>query len=951
MGVCRLALAGFFGLFVSIASAAPCTSTTLSPSSTTVVGSAANYTLTVTAASPSGCTWAASSNSPWITISFGTSGVVGGTVGYTVTKNPSVSSRTGSITVSGTTFTVTQEGSACTTTLSSTSATTTASGGTGSFTVYVASGCTWTARSNDSWITIVSGSGSGNGTVTYSVAQNTTSSIRYGSIDVGTATFYITQSGFSCSYTLSPSSASYDLSGGSGSFTVTASSSCSWTASTTANWIVITSGLSGSGSGTVSYTVYANSTTSSRTGTITVGGTSFTITQSASCTITLNPVSKSVSSTASTGTIQVTTNLTSCAWSAYSDSSWLTISSGSSDTGSGTISYSVAANTTATSRTGHIIVGTATFTITQVAAYCSISVSPNPITFTYGGGQSQVTVTSTCAWSASTSESWIRIASTSGTSGNGTVTIETAINNGSSYRDGTVIVGGVTVVVRQLGTSESVVCSYTLSRSAATIEAAGGTGSVAVTTDDGCTWTATTADGWITITSGTPGNGSGEVRYSVAANSTSSSRTGTITIGGQAFSVYQAGTACSWMLSPKSATFTAAAGSGSILVAANCAWNAIASQAWITISSGSSGSGDGTIAYAVAQNTSGQARSGTIGVMGQTFSLTQAGASCTVSFSKTSANLPATGGSGSFTVTGTAGCTWEPASDASWLTLSFASSNGSGTVYFTAPANTSGSARVARIVVQGETFILTQDYGPAIAAGGVVNAASFQQTSLSPGLIVTFFGTGMGPATLATLELTADQSALTTALAGTRVLFDDTPAPMIYTSATQVSAIVPYSVAGKSSTKVAVEYNGVKSGAVEMAVAGTAPAIFTISASGSGQGAILNQDYSVNSTASPARRGEIIQIFATGEGVTNPVVTDGLLVPATSLAHPIAAVSVKIGDLDASVEYAGSAPGLVAGLLQVNAKIPSNARAGDAVPLTLTIGDAQSQPGVTVVVR
>ncbi len=917
-----------------------------------MVGSAANYTLTVSAASPSGCTWTAASNSTWITISFGTSGVAGGTVGYTVTKNPSVSARTGSITVSGTTFTVTQEGSACTTTLSSYSSTATATGGSGSFTVYMASGCSWTAQSNSSWITVSSGSGSGNGSVTYSVAQNTSSSVRFGSIDVGTATFNITQAGFSCSYTLSPTSASYDLNGGSGSFTVTASSSCSWTASTTASWIVITSGGSGSGSDTVSYTVYANSTSSSRTGTITVGGASFTITQSASCTITLNPTSKSVSSTASTGTIQVVTNLTSCAWSAYSDStSWLTISSGSSDTGSGTISYSVAANTTASSRTGHIIVGTATFTITQVAAYCSISVSPNPVTFAYTGGQSQVTVTSTCAWSASTSDNWIKIAATSGTSGNGTVTIETAINNGSSFRDGTVIVGGVTVVVRQLGTSASVVCSYTLSRSAATIEAAGGTGFVAVTTDDGCTWTATTADSWITITSGTPGNGSGEVRYSVAVNSTSTSRTGTITIGGQVLSLYQAGTACSWTLSPKSATFTAAASNGSILVAANCAWNAIASQAWITISSGSSGTGDGTIAYAVAQNTSGQARSGTIGVMGQTFSVTQAGASCTVAFSKTSANLPATGGSGSFTVTGTAGCAWEPASDASWLTLNFASSNGSGTVYYTAPANSSGSARVARIVVQGETFILTQDYGPAITAGGVVNAASFQQTSLSPGLIVTLFGTGMGPATLVSWQQAANLIAFPTTLEGTRVLFDDTPGPMVYTSATQVSAIVPYAVAGKTSVKVAVEYSGVKSSTVEMAVAGTAPAIFTISGSGSGQGAILNQDYSVNSTASPARRGQVIQIFATGEGVTNPVVTDGLLVPATSLAHPIAAVSVKIGDLDAPVEYAGSAPGLVAGLLQVNAKIPSNARTGDAVPLTLTIGDAQSQSGVTVVVR
>ncbi len=951
MGVGRLAVAGFFGLFVSISFADPCTSVTLSPSSATAVGSAANYSFTVATASPSGCTWSAASNSTWITISYGTSGVAGGTVGYTVTKNPSVNERSGSITVSGTVFTVTQAGSACATTLSSYSASATASGGTGSFTVYVASGCSWSAQSNNSWITITSGTGSGNGTVTYSVAQNTGASIRYGSIDVGTATFNITQAGFSCSYTLNPTSASFTLSGGSGSFTVTASSACSWTASTTASWINLSAGASGSGSGTVSYTVDANSTSSSRTGTITVGGASFTITQTAACTITLNPTSKSVMSTASTGSFTVTTSLTTCAWSATSDVSWLTITSTASDTGSGAVSYSVAANTSSVTRTGHIFVNTVAFTITQVGAYCSISVSPNPVTVAYTGGQNQLAVTSTCAWTAVSNDSWLKVVSTSGTSGNGTVVIEAAINNNSGYRDGTVTVGGIAVVVRQAGTSQSVSCSYAIAPVSATVVASGGSGAIAVTTDDGCAWTAKSNDTWITITSGASGTSSGEVRYSAVVNSASTSRTGTVTIGGQTFTLYQAGTACSWSLSPKSATFTAAASSGSIQIAANCAWNATTSSAWITFPSGSSGTGDGTLAYSVAQNTSGQSRSGTINVMGQTFSVTQAGASCSVTFSKSSASLSATGGTGSFDVTGTPGCSWEPATDASWLSVRHASADGAGTVYYTAEANSTGASRVARIVVQGQTFILTQDYGPTLTSAGVVNAASFLQSSLSPGLIVTVFGTGMGPVTLAAPLMTADQTAYPTTVGGTRVLFDDTPAPVLYSSAAQVSAIVPYAVAGKTSTKVVVEYNGVKSSAVTMAVADTAPAIFTISASGTGQGAILNQDYSVNSTASPAKRGDIVQIFATGEGATNPVVADGLLVPASSLAHPIAAVSVKIGDLDAPVAYSGSAPGLVAGLVQINAKIPSNAKTGDTVPVTLIIGGVQSQSGVTLAVR
>jgi len=148
-----------------------------------------------------------------------------------------------------------------------------------------------------------------------------------------------------------------------------------------------------------------------------------------------------------------------------------------------------------------------------------------------------------------------------------------------------------------------------------------------------------------------------------------------------------------------------------------------------------------------------------------------------------------------------------------------------------------------------------------------------------------------------------------------------------------------------------LEYKGSKANSITLPVAAAAPAIFTISASGAGPGAILNQTNSVNSTAAPARRNEVIQIFATGEGETEPGGIDGRLMPGNALARPKLPVTVRIGTVDAPLTYAGSAPGLVAGVFQVNARIPATAPLGDAVPITVTVGGIQSQAGVTLVIR
>ena len=238
---------------------------------------------------------------------------------------------------------------------------------------------------------------------------------------------------------------------------------------------------------------------------------------------------------------------------------------------------------------------------------------------------------------------------------------------------------------------------------------------------------------------------------------------------------------------------------------------------------------------------------------------------------------------------------------------------------------------------------------PRLVEGGVVNAASFVPGPVSPGEIITIFGSRIGPAQLVTFKLTP-AGLFDTTLAETKVTLDNLPAPLIYVSATQVSAIVPYAVAGKATTQLQLDYRGIKSNVLSLAVAPAAPGMFSLDSTGKGPGAILNQDMSVNSVSNPASRGGIVVLYVTGEGQTRPPGVDGKLTGG-ELPKPVLPVSVRIGGLEAEMFYAGGAPGLVAGLLQVNARVPEGVSPGNSVPVVLRVGVTESQPGVTVAIQ
>jgi uncharacterized protein (TIGR03437 family) len=234
---------------------------------------------------------------------------------------------------------------------------------------------------------------------------------------------------------------------------------------------------------------------------------------------------------------------------------------------------------------------------------------------------------------------------------------------------------------------------------------------------------------------------------------------------------------------------------------------------------------------------------------------------------------------------------------------------------------------------------LLQPTGRSLLIGGVVNAASQQADTISPGEIVVVYGAGLGPAQLVQNQVSA--GVLGTMLSGTTVSFGGIAAPILYTSATQVATVVPYGISGIQA-QVVVTYLGNISNSFPIAVTQASPDFFTMNQQGWGQAASINaKDGTVNTASNPAKIGDYISLFATGEGQTSPVGVDGKLGSSTP-ATPILAVHVSVGGIPALVQYAGSVAGQVAGLMQVNIKIPDGVQPGGYVPIVISMGDSSS---------
>jgi uncharacterized repeat protein (TIGR01451 family) len=413
--------------------------------------------------------------------------------------------------------------------------------------------CKWTATSNDGWINVTSPAG-GVGTdsnpfqfiiLANTGAPNTDTPPRTGSITVTgnggvpTLTFTANQSG--CTFSVASNNVCVPANAASYSVSVnTKSTICPWTASSNTPWIVVNTS-SGTGDGMASYSVSQNSGIAARTGTLSAGGKTVTVNQfgTSSCAFPIVPGSQSFSGGGGSNTIAVTTPPCACTWTATPGASWITIDSGGSGSGNGTVAYSVAANPVNAARSSSITVAGQTLTVTQAPGGCSYQISPanrliGPQSAT---GNITVTAPSGCTWTANPTANWITVISGATGTGNGMINYRAGANTSGGDRTGTITVADQTFTLTQTAAGA---CAYSLSPAGAAYTPAAASGSFAITAPAGCTWTANSNASWITFTGGTGGSGVGQIGYAVAANPGPAAREGTVTIADQTFTVDQA---------------------------------------------------------------------------------------------------------------------------------------------------------------------------------------------------------------------------------------------------------------------------------------------------------------------------------------------------------------------------------------------------------------------------
>jgi uncharacterized protein (TIGR03437 family) len=237
-----------------------------------------------------------------------------------------------------------------------------------------------------------------------------------------------------------------------------------------------------------------------------------------------------------------------------------------------------------------------------------------------------------------------------------------------------------------------------------------------------------------------------------------------------------------------------------------------------------------------------------------------------------------------------------------------------------------------------------------LSVSEINNAASQLPGRLAPGEIVTIKGLGLGPASDASFSLDPITKKVGTSLAGTQVFFNGIAAPVLYTSAQQVNAIVPYDLGYQGTVKVQVAYQGIPSPSIDLSIATAIPAVFTLTGSGTGQAIAINLDGTLADSSHPAARGAYVTVYFTGGGTTNPSGVNGS-VSGTTLKRLSQTALATVGGQPATVTFAGAAPGFVEGVGQLNLRLADNTPTGPAQEIILTVGTNSSPASATIAVK
>jgi len=352
--------------------------------------------------------------------------------------------------------------------------------------------------------------------------------------------------------------------------------------------------------------------------------------------IQISPTGRSYNADLHTDSVQVVANPGVCDWLITSVPQWIIVTRPLVGSGSGTISFIVQSNSAGVPnantpfREGTLVVhdffGSGDVNFSAIQQGCTFSIGSSSAVVPQNAGSFTIPVLTgsviACPWTASTATPWISVTTPKG-SGDGTAGYTVTANPIGSIRSGTISVAGQTFTVTQAAGP----CTYQLSPANRSVGPESATGTITVMAPTACTWTASSMADWITITSNPAGSGNGTLNYLASANTTGATRSGTITVADQTFTLTQSGATCSYSVMPPGSAYPAGGGSGSFTIMAPdlCTWLPSSNADWITITSGGAGGlGRGRIAYTVAANPGPGARKGAITIANQTFTVGQA---------------------------------------------------------------------------------------------------------------------------------------------------------------------------------------------------------------------------------------------------------------------------------------------------------------------------------------
>ena len=308
------------------------------------------------------CEWTAQVDADWLSLATGRTykGNARVTVQAGAWNGPA---RHANVTAADQRIAVTQS-DGCTFTVTPASASIPGGGGHTTVSVQAGPGCTWSAVSTVPWAHLATGSGSGPASTDVAIDPNL-GPARTATVTIANHSFTIAQAS-GCQYRFDPPATTFAAAGGAAAITMNATSGCSWTAASAADWLAISGGQTGTGPGTISINLAAN-VGPQRSTEITAGGQRFAATQASGCTYTLQPTSWNFPAVGANDWVTVFTTPT-CPWTATSQADWITVTTGAAGgTGYALVSYIIAPNP-GPPRTGTVTIGGQIFTAIQAGA-------------------------------------------------------------------------------------------------------------------------------------------------------------------------------------------------------------------------------------------------------------------------------------------------------------------------------------------------------------------------------------------------------------------------------------------------------------------------------------------------------------------------------------------------------------------------------------------------------